>query len=71
MKRTFTAQNITCNSCANTIKVTLEDDFGNVEVNLGANPKEVSIEINDEKELEHFKDEMQGIGFPVIEEIKG
>ncbi len=69
MKRTFTAQNISCHNCANTIKATLEDDFGNVEVNLNTNPKEVSIEIKDEKALEHFKNEMQGIGFPVIEEI--
>ncbi len=69
MKRTFRAKNITCHNCANTIKVTLEDDFGNVEVNLDTSPKEVSIDIKDEKALEHFKKEMREIGFPVIEEV--
>ena len=51
MKKTFKAQNISCNNCANLIKATLEDDFGPIEVNLNVNPKEVTVEIeNDEKE---------------------
>lgn len=68
MKKTFKAKNISCNNCANLIKVTLEDDFGPIEVNLEANPKEVTVEIeNDEKEV-IFKEEMGSIGFDVIEE---
>jgi len=68
MKKTFKAQNISCNNCANLIKATLEDEFGEVEVNLNVNPKEVTVEIkNDEKEA-IFKEEMGSIGFDVIEE---
>jgi|ASRO01.1.fsa_nt_gi copper chaperone CopZ len=68
MKKTFKAKNISCNNCANLIKATLEDDFGPIEVNLNVNPKEVTVEIeNDEKEA-IFKEEMGSIGFDVIEE---
>ena len=45
MKKTFKANNISCISCANLIKGSLEDDFGTIEVNLNATPKEVSVEI--------------------------
>ncbi|MGD9552967.1 MAG: heavy-metal-associated domain-containing protein [Arcobacteraceae bacterium] len=68
MKKTFKAKNISCNNCANLIKATLEGDFGLIEVNLNVNPKEVTVEIeNDEKEA-IFKEEMGSIGFDVIEE---
>ena len=68
MKRTYKANNISCNNCANLIKGSLEDDFGTIEVNLDASPKEVTVEIaNDAKELE-FKNEMADIGFDIIED---
>jgi len=70
MKRKFKASNITCHNCANTIKVTLEDSFGDVEVNLDVNPKEVIVDIKDDAALEEFKKEMEDIGFPIIEEVK-
>ena len=34
MKKTFKANNISCMSCANLIKGSLEDSFGEIEVNL-------------------------------------
>ena len=68
MKRTYKANNISCNNCANLIKGSLEDDFGTIEVNLDASPKEVTVEIaNDAKEHE-FKNEMADIGFDIIED---
>jgi copper chaperone len=67
MKKTFKANNISCISCANLIKGSLEDDFGTIEVNLNATPKEVSVEIlNDEQEIS-FKKEMNELGFEIIE----
>lgn len=68
MKKTFKAENINCQNCANMIKGSLEDDFGEIEVNLGANPKEVTIEINDEASEAKFKEEMSEIGFDIIDE---
>lgn len=46
MKKTFKANNISCMSCANLIKGSLEDSFGEIEVNLNTSPKEVTLEIS-------------------------
>ncbi len=68
MKKTFKAQNINCQNCANMIKGSLEDDFGLIEVNLETTPKEVTVEISDEANEAKFKEEMSDIGFDVIDE---
>ena len=67
MKKTYKANNISCIKCANLIKASLEDDFENIEVNLNVNPKEVTLDINNEKEEEFFKSEMADIGFNIID----
>lgn len=68
MKKTFKAQNISCINCANLIKGSLEDDFGDIEVNLETTPKEVTVEIENEAKEAEFKIEMADIGFDIIEE---
>jgi len=68
MKKTFKAENINCINCSNLIKGSLEDDFGEIEVNLNTTPKEVTVEIKDKKSEAHFINEMADIGFDVIEE---
>jgi copper chaperone CopZ len=68
MKKTFKAQNINCINCSNLIKNSLEDDFGNIEVNLETSPKEVTVEITNEADEAKFKEEMSDIGFDVIDE---
>jgi copper chaperone len=67
LKKTFKANNISCISCANLIKGSLEDDFGTIEVNLNATPKEVSVEISSEEQEVTFKKEMNELGFEIIE----
>lgn len=67
MKKTFKANNITCNNCANMIKVSLEENFGEIEVNLKVNPKEVTVNIKNENQEEDFRNEMSELGFPIIE----
>lgn len=67
MKKTFKAQNINCMNCANMIKNSLEEEFGAIEVNLGVSPKEVTVEIADEKSEAKFKEEMSEIGFDIID----
>ncbi|MGB3751413.1 MAG: heavy-metal-associated domain-containing protein [Arcobacteraceae bacterium] len=67
MKKTFKANNISCASCANLIKGSLEDDFGIIEVNLETTPKEVSLEINNDEQESSFKKEMEELGFSIIE----
>ncbi len=67
MQKTFKAQNISCSKCANLIKASLEDEFGEIEVNLDSNPKEVTLNIKDEEKEKLFKTEMSDIGFDIIE----
>ncbi|RXJ56523.1 heavy metal transport/detoxification protein [Candidatus Marinarcus aquaticus] len=50
------------------IKASLTEEFGEISVNLEANPKEVTVEIKNEAQEQKFKDEMKDIGFDVIEE---
>ena len=66
MKRTYKAKNISCINCANMIKGSLEEEFGEIEVNLEASPKEVTVEISDEKSEAKFIREMADIGFDII-----
>lgn len=67
MKKTFKANNISCISCANLIKGSLEDDFGTIEVNLDSTPKEVTVEILSDEKEKLFKEEMLELGFEIIE----
>lgn len=66
MKKTFQAHNISCKNCANTIKVSLEDDFGDIEVNLEVIPREVTVEIDSTEREAKFKEEMKALGFEII-----
>jgi copper chaperone CopZ len=68
MNKVFKAKNIACSSCANLIKVSLEDIFGEIKVNLETNPKEVTLEIKDDKQESLFKKEMSELGFEIIED---
>lgn len=68
MKKIFKANNISCMSCANLIKGTLEDEFGTIEVNLETTPREVSVEITNDEQEKLFKEEMADMGFEIIKE---
>jgi len=68
MKKVFKANNISCINCANLIKGSLEDDFGEIEVNLDTSPKEVTLEIPNEEIEAKFKDEMKDLGYSIIED---
>ena len=70
MKKVFRVNNINCQNCANTIKVSLEDDFGTINVDLTKNPKELTVELADDVAEEQFKKDMAELGFEVIEEIQ-
>ena len=62
--KTFEANNIHCQNCANT----LEDDFGKIEVDLSKEPRQVRVDLKD-SEVEKFKSEMADLGFDVIKEL--
>jgi copper chaperone CopZ len=50
------------------IKASLEDEFGEIEVNLNVTPKEVTVNIENETKESEFKKEMEELGFEIIEE---
>ena len=68
MKKIFKANNISCINCADLIKGSLEDDFGEIVVNLDVKPREVTVEIKDDSSEAKFKEEMNELGYSVIEE---
>jgi copper chaperone CopZ len=69
MQYQFQANNIHCKNCANTIKVSLEDDFGDIEVDLSKDPKVITVNLKDEKEIEDFKTQMKELGFEIIGQV--
>ncbi|QPH87606.1 heavy-metal-associated domain-containing protein [Campylobacter concisus] len=66
--KTFEANNIHCQNCANTIKNALEDYFGEIKVDLSKEPRQVSLDIKD-SDVEKFKSEMADLGFDIIKEL--
>ncbi len=68
MKKLYRANNIACGSCSNLIKASLEEEFGEITIDLNKEPKEVSVEIKDETQETKFKEEMKELGFEIIEE---
>lgn len=70
MQKTYQAKNIMCQSCSNTIKVSLEDDFQNIEIDLSKEPKEISVFIENDIQEAKFKEEMKELGFDIIQEIE-
>ena len=69
MKKTYQASNISCQNCANIIKATLGDEFEILDINLNVNPKELTVEINNEETEKKFKEEMKDLGYEIIKEI--
>ena len=49
-------------------KNALEDDFGEIKVDLSKEPRQVSLDIKD-GDVEKFKSEMADLGFDVIKEL--
>lgn len=64
----FRVANIHCENCANTIKNALEDEFGEIKVDLNVEPRVISADIAEDS-VEKFKTELDELGFGVIERI--
>lgn len=62
-------KNINCQSCVNLIKNSLEDEFGNIIIDLTSEPKILTIDINSDEIKAKFIDELNELGFEVIKEI--
>ncbi len=64
MLKTIQVQNVKCGGCANTLTTKLKEDFGAIEVNLDVMPREISLEIADEK-MPELEKALKNLGYPV------
>jgi len=69
-KQTFKVQNVKCGGCANTLTTKLVDEFGTIEVNLEVMPREITLNIEDEK-IPALREALKSLGYPMADEALG
>ncbi|EAI4503857.1 heavy metal transport/detoxification protein [Campylobacter jejuni] len=62
----FKVKNVNCMSCVNLIKNSLEDEFGNIEVDLEQKILSLNLE---ENQVTNFTKEFQDLGFEIVERL--
>ena len=63
--RKFAVENVKCENCAKLIKNALRDEFGEVEVDLNAQPRVLSLNI-DETRISALKNALDELNFSII-----
>lgn len=66
--KSFEVNGIHCEKCANTIKASLEDEFGEIIIDLTKEPRVVSCDLKSDQ-INNFKNQLSELGFDVIKEI--
>lgn len=64
MIKTFEVLNVKCAGCAGTLTKSLKDEFGDVKVNLAVNPRQISLDIEDDKK-DRLKLKLRSLGYPL------
>ncbi|MCI0500543.1 MAG: heavy metal transporter [Epsilonproteobacteria bacterium] len=64
-KQTFAVLNVKCSGCANTLKKSLLEEFGEVEINLDIMPREITLNI-DATQIESLKSKLKTLGYPFV-----
>jgi len=67
MKQTFKVQNVKCGGCAGTLTKELLSEFGEVEVNLNVEPREITLDIQDDN-IEKLKLKLRNLGYPLVDD---
>ncbi|EAH4546085.1 TPA_asm: heavy metal transport/detoxification protein [Campylobacter jejuni] len=62
----FKVKNVNCINCVNLIKNSLEDEFGNIEVDLEQKILSLNLE---ENQVSNFTKEFQDLGFEIVERL--
>jgi copper chaperone CopZ len=70
MKQTFEVLNVKCSGCASTIKTKLFDAFGEIEVDLSKEPREITVDIGEER-VPELKAALKKLGYPMKSEQMG
>ena len=66
-KQTFEVINVKCGGCANTLKTSLAEEFGEVEVNLEVEPRQITLDIEESK-LPTLRTSLKKLGYPMSDE---
>jgi len=67
MKQTFEVINVKCGGCANTLTTKLADEFGEVEVNLEVEPRQITLVI-EEANVPSLREKLKKLGYPMNDE---
>jgi len=67
MKQTFEVINVKCGGCASTLKTSLKDEFGDVEVNLDVEPRQITLDI-EEPAIPALRTKLKKLGYPMSDE---
>ncbi len=70
MKHILKVENVKCSGCANTLRSKLEEKFGKIEVNLEVIPREITLNI-DENRLNELAEALKGLGYPLSSQKLG
>ncbi|MFY4724197.1 heavy-metal-associated domain-containing protein [Campylobacter jejuni] len=62
----FKVKNVNCMSCVNLIKNSLEDEFGDIEVDLEQKILSLNLE---ESQVSNFTKEFQDLGFEIVKRL--
>ncbi len=64
MTTTLSLHNVKCEGCASTLKKALLEEFGEVEVNLNVNPREITLNLEASK-LPTLTKKLRSLGYPL------
>ncbi len=67
MKQTFEVLNVKCSGCANTLKKSLLEEFGEVEVNLDVEPRQITLNL-EEDSIPSLRKKLKSLGYPMSDE---
>jgi len=67
MKQTYEVLNVKCGGCANTLKTKLQEEFGEVEVNLEVELRQITLEIEDTN-VPTLRQALKKLGYPMSDE---
>ena len=67
MKQTYEVLNVKCGGCASTLTSKLLEEFGEVEVNLEVEPRQITLEIEDAK-VTSLRQALKNLGYPMSDE---
>jgi copper chaperone CopZ len=67
MQQTFEVFNVKCGGCASTLKSKLNEEFGEIEVNLNVIPRKITLDIED-KDIDKLAKALRSLGYPLASE---